>query len=58
LHKRTRRIIYGSEEFVDGIRRKYKLEVLIKPKGGPKRSGGEEDQNAKNRAVPIFPING
>jgi len=40
------------------VKRKYKLESLIKPKGGPKRSGGEEDQNAKNRAVPIFPING
>jgi len=53
LHKRTKRIIYGSEEFADGIKRKYKLESLIKPKATPKRSGGEEDQNAKTEPSPF-----
>jgi len=44
----------GAKNF-QMVKRKYKLKSLIKQKGRPKRSGGEEDQSAKKLSHPIFP---
>lgn len=34
-----RRIIYGSEEFIEKTKGKYEIEEIIKPKGRPKKDG-------------------
>ena len=34
-----KRVIYGSESFLDTTTRKYKIEAVIKPKGRPKNAG-------------------
>lgn len=34
-----RRVIYGSEEFIEKTKEKYKIEEIIKPKGRPKKGG-------------------
>ncbi|MBW2038546.1 MAG: hypothetical protein JRI46_02980 [Deltaproteobacteria bacterium] len=40
-----RRMIYGNKNFIEEIKRKHKIEELIKPKGRPKNGGKEEKQN-------------
>ena len=35
----NRRALYGGEDFVKGMTRKYKIEAMIKPKGRPKKNG-------------------
>jgi putative transposase len=34
-----KRVIYGSESFIDNTTREYKIEAVIKPKGRPKNDG-------------------
>lgn len=36
-----RRVIYGSEDFTETVKKEYKVEEVIKPKGRPKK--GEEE---------------
>ena len=40
----SRRVIYGSEDFIDKVTTEYNVEAVIKLKGRPK----------KNRTVPFF----
>jgi len=36
------RIVYGSENFINAITRKYKVDAVIKPKGRPRKNEKEE----------------
>jgi hypothetical protein len=33
----NRRVVYGSEDFIKGVTKEYKVEAVIKPKGGTKK---------------------
>ena len=44
-----RRVIYGSEDFVNQMTKEYKIDAVIKPNGRPKKD--------KNRTIPFLSKN-
>ncbi|MBI1812112.1 MAG: hypothetical protein HY035_01380 [Nitrospirae bacterium] len=38
----NKRVLYGSEDFIEKVTKKYKVEAVIKPKGRPRKDEDDE----------------